>query len=256
VTRPLLAALALAGLALAGGCGKSGPEREHRADWVIHSRLQFMSQGFEAPAPPLPRERFRLWFPFVSGDLYGAPTIAAFSHPVVDADYRFEIDLNEGHEDLVTALERTRFSGSWMSIAPAEARVARLSPLVLEADGIESLGVAEWVDEAQRRLMLVYFDRPASITGSVRARGHTLRFDVHAPGAGYVWIEQPPVETAAAPGRAAEARELVYKAVAPPKDVTLAIALGPQFVGNLRPAVAFRMSEASSCELHIESICR
>ena len=39
--------------------------------------------------------------------------------------------------------------------------------------------------------MLVYVDRPARIRGEIVYEGRSLRFDIEAKEAGYLWIRQP-----------------------------------------------------------------
>ena len=118
----------------------------------------------------MPPAEFRLFFPYIAGDIYGSPTTGDFINPTVDADYRFEIDLNRSHAALLASLEPTQFSLSQLHIEPAGARVARLAPMVLQADGIEPVGLTNWVDgDSRRTLLLLYFDRPATISGRVSA---------------------------------------------------------------------------------------
>ena len=102
------------------------------------------------------------------------------------------LDLNKSHEKLAKALVPTEFSQKWMIIEPASARIARLSPFVLPADGIAPVGVSEWLDaDTRAKLMLVYLDRPARLRGEIVHEGRNLRFDIEAPEAGYLWIQQP-----------------------------------------------------------------
>jgi len=71
-----------------------------------------------------------------------------------------------------------------MSIEPADARVARLAPAVLQADGIEPLGRTQWMDgDTHKPVMLLYFDRPATLVGGGK-------YSIHAGAAGYVWVGQ------------------------------------------------------------------
>ena len=39
--------------------------------------------------------------------------------------------------------------------------------------------------------MLVYLDRPARLRGEIVHEGRSLRFDIEAKEAGYLWIQQP-----------------------------------------------------------------
>ena len=203
----LLAALAVLS---ASGCHR---QPAYHPDWVIRSRLAFLSQDLGAERKPLPREQFRLMFPYITGDLYGSPTTGDFINPSLQPDYRFDIDLNRSHESLLASLEPTQFSLSYLHIEPAQARVARLLPLVLQADGIEPLGRADWVDpDSRRALLLLYLDRPATISGRVVASGRPLRYAIQATAPGYVWV-----------GQRAGADENVYTVVPRPARLLLAV---------------------------------
>jgi hypothetical protein len=166
-------------LAVLGACHPAPPPP--RTDWIIHSQLVFLSADLKSERPPLARGRFRLFFPYIAGDIYGSPTTGDFINPTLDADYRFTIDLNRTHQALLASLEPTALSVPYLHIEPAAARVARLAPMVLEVDGIEPIGRTQWVDgDTRRELVLLYFDRPAVISGG--------KFAVHAPAGGYVWV--------------------------------------------------------------------
>jgi hypothetical protein len=166
-------------LAALSACHKPPPPPH--ADWIIHARLVFLSADLKTERAPLEQARFRLFFPYIAGDIYGAPTTGDFLNPTLGPDYRFNIDLNRSHQALLASLEPTDFSVSYLHIEPADARVARLAPMVLQADGIDPVGRTEWVDaDTGRAVMLVYFDRPARISGG--------KFAIQAPAAGYVWV--------------------------------------------------------------------
>ena len=183
-----LSCLALVALALLAGCGRG---EQHRADWVIQSQVVFLSADLkkERKAPPV--ESMRLWFPYVSGDFYGPPTTGSFYEVALKPDRHFELDLNAPHGSVKKSLDPTAFSMRSLAIAPPEARIARLLPYVMQADGIEPLGEASWIDaDTKRRLMLVYFDRKARIAGSHEGPDRTLIYDVWTEAPGYVWVSE------------------------------------------------------------------
>jgi len=182
--RPLLLLAVL--LAVLTGCGRTHPDRP---EWIIRSRLVFRTEDLSAERPPLAREQFRLLFPYIAGDLYGAPTTGDFTHPLLGPDYELEINLNRTHAALLASLEPTDFHLSYLHMDPPQARVARLAPLMLQADGIEPVGELEWFDpDSKRELLLLYLDRPARITGATTARGRPLRYAIRANAADYVWV--------------------------------------------------------------------
>jgi hypothetical protein len=184
--RALASALLVAALLWLSGCQQSQPVH---TDWILRCKLVFLSADLATERPPLPRAQFRLFFPYIAGDIYGSPTTGDFINPTVDADYHFAIDLNRSHQALLASLEPTEFSLSYLQIEPAGARVARLAPMVLQADGIEPLGHTDWVDaDSKRPLLLLYLDRAATISGRGSSGGKPLRYSIHTAAAGYVWV--------------------------------------------------------------------
>jgi hypothetical protein len=199
-----LAAALLAALLLAG-CSRA----PHHAGWVIRSDIEIVG--------PPPSGGYRLIFPYIAGDLYGYPNTGDFVRPVSRTPESFVLDLNRTQEPLERELEATRFSLRFLHIIPSQARIARLTPLALQREGIESVGSVTWLDAKSRTpLMLVYVDRPARIEGSLTRAGETLRYDVRVAKRGYVWIGGVP----------AGAHETLYTAVPPPARLTLTIRTG------------------------------
>jgi hypothetical protein len=177
-------------LLILAACEAPSPPPETHPQWVIRSRVAFLANDLTTAREPLPLSAFRLTFPYITGDLYGSANIGDFIHPVLNSDYTFEVDLNRTQNDLVHSLQQTEFNYlAFLKIDPPEARIARLTPLALKADGIEQVATSDWVDpSSNERLMLVYVDRPARITGALTRNGHTTRYNIRASKAGYVWI--------------------------------------------------------------------
>jgi hypothetical protein len=217
----LLPALTLLALM---SCDRFGADRDRHPEWVIRSRLVFLTQDLRSERAPLPLTQFRLLFPYIAGDLYGAPTTGDFISATLGADYRFEIDLNRSHKPLLASLEPTEFSLSYLRIEPADARVARLAPMAMQADGIEQVGRTDWVDpDSKRPLLLLFLDRAANITGRTTARGRPVRYDIRAGSAGYVWVAQ-----------VTDAQGDVYTVV--PRPARLVLAVTPLTNGPLTTA--------------------
>jgi hypothetical protein len=171
------------------GCNRAD---QARPDWIISSRLVFLNDDLRGSWAPRP-ETYRLTFPYIAGDIYGPPTTGDFIKPVWRAEGRFQIDLNPTHEALLKSLEPTNFSLSYLRIDPPGARVARLAPMMLQADGIEQSGRLDWFDPDERQvLLLLYVDRPATISGRAVASKRPLRYAIRASAAGYLWVEKRP----------------------------------------------------------------
>jgi hypothetical protein len=84
----------------------------------------------------------------------------------------------------------------------------------LQPDGIEQVAAADWVNEyTHERLMLVYVDRPARITGALVRDDYTIRYNVRAAAPGYIWIAR----------RRTDDGEQMYTEVEKPDKVVLAL---------------------------------
>ena len=178
-------------LCLSACSANDKPAAPAREDWMLQSHVVFLAADGKT-LRKAPAERLRLWVPYVVGDLYGAPNAGELAPVTFKPDLSFVLDLNKSHENLAKVLIPTEFSQKWMIIEPAAARIARLSPFVLPADGIVPVGVAEWLDaDTGTKLMLVYLDRPARLRGEIVHEGRNLQFDITATEAGYLWIRQP-----------------------------------------------------------------
>jgi len=160
-------------------------------DWVIESQVIFPEKEGRS-ARPAPTERLRLWVPYVVGDIYGSPNAGEIAPVSLRANLTFTLNLNLGYLKLSRALVPTEFSQKWMTIEPKDARVARVSPFVMPVESIAPVGMSEWLDtDTGARLLLIYVDRPARIRGEIVHEGRSLRFDITATEAGYLWVRQP-----------------------------------------------------------------
>ena len=202
----------VAAASLVTGCGQSESESHH--GWVLHSQIKFLATDLQVARDPLPRGSFRLFFPYIAGDLYGPATTGDFIHPVINPDLTFDIDFSRVQQDLTRSLQPTEFSLEYLKIDPPDARIARLAPLALQPDGIEQVAAADWINEyTHERLMLVYVDRPARITGALVRDDYTIRYNVRAAAPGYIWIAR----------RRTDDGEQMYTEVEKPDKVVLAL---------------------------------
>ncbi len=175
-----------------GSCGAPKDDASaQRAELIIHSHVTFVAEDGKT-LRAAPQESLRLWMPYVVGDFYGAPNAGEIVPVELRPDMSFSINLNAAVPLIKKALIPTAFSQQWMAIEPAVARVARLSPFVLPADGIVPVGVCEWLDpDTGAKLMLIYVDRPARVRGDIVYEGRNLQFDIEAKEAGFLWVHQP-----------------------------------------------------------------
>jgi hypothetical protein len=202
-----------AALSVLAGCSQEEPPRP-APSWVLHSRVAFFSPDLQVAREPLPRDTFRLYFRYIAGDLYGPATTGDFIRPTIKPDFSFDIDFGRVQPDLTRSLQPTEFSDDYLKIDPPNARIARLAPVALQPDGIEQVATTEWIDaNTHERLMLVYVDRPARITGALERSDYTIRYNIRATAPGYIWIAR----------RETEDGEQMYTEVRQPQSVILAL---------------------------------
>ena len=166
------------------------------ADWIIKSHVAFYEADGKTPRAA-PQGSLRLWVPYVVGDIYGAPNAGELAPVALQPDLTFTLNLNR------RAIATRQCAGAHRVLAEVDehraqgrARVARVSPFVLPADGIVPGRHERVVRHRHRhRLMLIYLDRPARIRGEIVYEGRNLRFDIEAKEAGYLWV-QPAAKTA------------------------------------------------------------
>lgn len=181
--------LAAAALLILSACEPPAAPVENHPQWVIRSQVSFVEPDLKTAREPQALSAFKLSFPYVAGDLQGAPSIADLLRPQINPDYTFVIDLNRTQGDLVRSLQPTEFGQTFLRIDPEEARIARLRPQALKPDSIEPIASTDWVDaRTHEPLMLVYFDRAARITGVDTRSSPVTRYNIRAGQAGYVWI--------------------------------------------------------------------
>jgi hypothetical protein len=167
--------------ALLVSCGSHQSPKQHtppREEWKIQASLE-VSEGELEPG------KYRLIVPFTVGDMYGGPDSKTYITPSLNEDGTFELDLNLDHDAMLAELAEippsARFRDHRMSIAPRDARIATISPQIVNKR-FKALGNASWADaQTGHRLQLMYFDRPAHLTGN--------DLDVEVSEAGYVWVE-------------------------------------------------------------------
>jgi hypothetical protein len=177
-------------LVLFAACAKKEPPlSEPRL--LVQSQVVFLQADGKTPRAA-PKEKLRLWVPYLVGDMYGSPNEGEVVAVTLNSDLSFTMDLNGAGKILEKALVPSKFSQKWMAIEPAAARIARVLPFVMPADNIGPVGVSEWLDPGSgSKLMLLYVDRPARVIGEIVYEGRQLKFDIEAKEAGYLWVRQP-----------------------------------------------------------------
>ncbi len=159
-------------------------------DWVFTSRVQFVQEDMTTPRPQMSQGQFKLWFPWIGGNLFGEPTTNDLIQPDLNPDYQFTIDLNKSRQHLIRSLDVANLASLDLTVEPADLRIARVATFTLKPDLSERVGYSAWKDgdNAADGYVLAYFDRAGRITGTQKFDDAERRFDVAVPAAGYYWL--------------------------------------------------------------------
>ncbi len=159
-------------------------------DWVFTSRVQFVQEVMTTPRPQMSQGQFKLWFPWIGGNLFGEPTTNDLIQPDLNPDYQFTIDLNKSRQHLIRSLDVANLASLDLTVEPADLRIARVATFTLKPDLSERVGYSAWKDgdNAADGYVLAYFDRAGRITGTQKFDDAERRFDVAVPAAGYYWL--------------------------------------------------------------------
>ena len=159
-------------------------------DWVFTSRVQFVEEDMLTARPQLSQGEFKLWFPWIGGNLFGEPTTNDFIQPALDPDYQFTIDLNKSRQHLIRSLDVANLASLDLTVEPADLRIARVATFTLKPDLSARVGYSAWkdADNSADGYVLAYFDRAGRITGTQKVEGGERKFDVEVTSAGYYWL--------------------------------------------------------------------
>lgn len=186
--------------------------------------VEYPESGFQgAPSSPSPAViNAQLWFPAIAGHFYGTPNLQKSWHASLDEAGGFQLPSTTQIEQELSKLARPfDEQETAILVEPAATRVARLKTYVIsEFDG-EAVGTARWQASKHRsELLLVYFDRPCQVLGSLFFAGQEHRFDVRVPEAGLYWLARRHSLFGVRPYRAVALTQPVV-AVAPPSTTAV-----------------------------------
>lgn len=164
------------------------------AEWKLDVPLQFVESDFKTPRAALAPEAFYLAFPFIGGDLYGAPTTNDFVIVMVSSSYSFDLDLTTSERFARRAAKPVAIGEGRVRGVPTSLGMARLATFTLNPETDRRAGATAWSDASNdENLVLVYLDRPGRIVGAFSEDGHEYRYNISVEKAGYAWLRRTEV---------------------------------------------------------------
>ena len=161
------------------------------AEWKLRTRVEFVESDFSTPRAAVSPEDFYLAFPFIGGDLYGAPTTDDYVRVKVDPDYSFVLDLTTSQRFASRAARPAAIGEGRVHGTPAAMSLARVATFTTNSETDQKAGFTGWWDvSSDGNLVLAYLDRPGRIVGTMTEDGHEYRFDISVERKGYAWLRR------------------------------------------------------------------
>jgi hypothetical protein len=159
--------------------------------WKLHTRVEFVESDFKTARTALAPGSFYLAFPFIGGDLYGAPTTDDFVRVRVDPDYSFVLDLTTSERFARRAVRHAAIGKGRVRGTPAAVGLARVATLTMDSETEQRAGFTGWSDATgDGNLVLAYLDGHGRIFGSFTEDGHEYRFNISVEKEGYAWLRR------------------------------------------------------------------
>ncbi len=156
-------------------------------------RVHYVDDALRPIDPAHLPERIRFRLSPIPGGLHGVPLGVSLLDVEADVGDSIELDLSELAEQVAPIALQMQRIGAFNSaeIVPEDVKVLRLGTFASAADFpriYASTGMAAGEDEPVT-LVLVWFDRAASIVGKGTSGEMSFEYDISAPGAGFRWIQ-------------------------------------------------------------------
>jgi hypothetical protein len=179
-------------LALLQGCAgpAASPASLRKASGEVQLKAVLVDDKFQEIAAPYPR-KLKASFPLVLGAVFGNPSQRVGYEPPAVLGEKFTLDLDslEVAARNAAAPVQGMLLASSMSVQPSQLKVARVGTYFLDETGAYSVSGAGFADaRSHEPLVLVYFDRAATIKGHAQSWGENFDFDVAVPEAGLYWL--------------------------------------------------------------------
>lgn len=138
------------------------------------------------------RPRYSLYLPLIRGALFGTPNtpdVVVFSTNE-SGQLPVQFESIERAASKLAAKVDPELVNLGLSVEPESTRLARVATFAVDAPSGRGYEVTGFVDtDASRFVVLVYFDRPCRISGTIMVGDVAASHDLVVPGAGLYWMD-------------------------------------------------------------------
>ena len=165
---------------------------------TLISRAEYVdTDNRHIPAEFNPKEVV-LVFPYIPGQIFGNPTGEPLFVAHVKEDLAFELDLAGKIAEIDNGAKRLQASRltEGLEVTPKSTRFARLGTFALDPKTGEPLGGGGFIDATSRDfLILLYVDRPCTISGTLELGEERHEHDIELGSPGFHWVRVYRVST-------------------------------------------------------------
>ncbi|MGB5538789.1 MAG: hypothetical protein WBO37_01720 [Gammaproteobacteria bacterium] len=177
--------------ALLGGCA-GGPVLRHAESLtVVRATVEYVDDNNLVVDARFQPRHIVLVFPYVPGQIFGSPGSELLFTQLLTPRSELQLALENalpGLQDGATRLQ-TVAETAGLTIRPAQTRFARIGTFPFDAKTLEPLGEGGFTDGSTREhLILMYFDRPCVLSGTLYIDQDEYVHDITIPAAGFHFL--------------------------------------------------------------------
>lgn len=173
---------------LLAACAYQSPESIDSAADDFKMSIAYYNDEGDSLGHMVQGQQVLLMFPTVKGQIFGVPKRPVMAEMTVSDNQVFEVKLPAVTElDPQTLVKAALTDG--LSVVPEETSFLRAATMAFDQQTRKPFGAGSLIDEASGdNLMLMYFDQPCRISGSVVSGDVRYEHDIDIPVAGWHWI--------------------------------------------------------------------
>ena len=177
--------------ALLCGCA-GGPVLRHAGSLtVVRASVEYVDENNLLVDARFQPRHIVLVFPYIPGQIFGSPGSELLFTRLLTPRSELQLELENalpGLQDGATILQ-TVAETAGLTIRPAQARLARIGTFPFDAQTLEPLGEGGFIDATTREhLILMYFDRPCVLSGTLYINQDEYVHDIAIPAAGFHFL--------------------------------------------------------------------
>ena len=186
--RPLSLFLLLLSSVLMSSCVSSINQHGTAQAQSFEMSIAYYNEDGDSLGHMMNGEQILLLFPSIKGQIFGIPRRPILTEVTVSDNQPFIVELPIIKSSDSAVLADTRLT-TGLLIQPAQTKMLRVATMAFEKETRQPFAAGSLIDaETGDNLILMYFSKPCSITGSVKSTGLRYDHDIKIKTAGWHWI--------------------------------------------------------------------